>query len=158
MNRLVRSWERYTSRRKYQGPDGVVVEDRKFKMESPEMAERKKPQTEPVLDNSAAKANPKLEKSKVVKELSKEHYNNVIRFAKNASLERVNTLRTVTYNTLKRLQVKRNLKKAVSGIPKGSDHGDVGSLKTWMDSINRNDKKAVRQIVAIDATCVVRSK
>lgn len=122
------------------------------------MAERKKPQTEPVLDNSAVRDNPKLEKSKVVKALSKQHFNNVIRFIKKAPLERVLTLRTVSFNTLKRLQVKRDPSKVVVGIPKGSDHGDVGTLKTWMDSVTPKNKRAVKQIVQIDATCCARSE
>lgn len=158
MNHIVRAWNRSVSRPKYNGPDAVSVDDRKISLAEIEMAERKKPQTDPVLDNSAVNANPKLERTKVVTHLNKMHYNNVIRFIKRAPLDRVLVLREVTYNTLKRLQVKRDESKAVAKVPDGSDHGDVGTLKTWMDSLTKNDKKAIKQVVAIDATCVARSR
>lgn len=120
------------------------------------MAERKKPQTTPVLDNSAVAADPNTEASKVVRELTSECFDNVIRNIKTSGLDRVRSLKTVTRDNLKRLGTKPNAKKAVSGIPKGSDHLDIGTLKTWAESIAKHDKAAIAQLVAIDATCSSR--
>jgi hypothetical protein len=93
-------------------------------------------------------------------ELPENHFDTIIRCIKKFPLDRVDFLRNATFHTLKRLRVKRDLSKAVSGIPKGSDHLNVMSIVVWMSKISaRNDQteKAVAQIVAIDATCVARS-
>lgn len=158
MNQLVRSWDRYQSRPKYNGPDAVEIEGQKIQIERPEeMAQRKSPVTKPVLDNSALNEDKNLNRVKKQKELNKDHFQNVIRFIKRSSLERVNTLKTATEVTLKRLGRKRNLKKAVSGVPEGSDHADIGTLVTWLNRVDKSDKKAVDQVLAIDATCFMRT-
>jgi hypothetical protein len=90
--------------------------------------------------------------------LPKNQYNNTIRFVKNAPLERVKALKTATYNSLKRLGVKRDERRAKRKTPAGSDQGDVMSIVTWMDRVGPGDKAAVKQIVEIDATCCRRVK
>lgn len=115
------------------------------------MAERKKPQTDFVEDSSAADDTVLAEK-----ELQKGHFNNVLRFVKSAPLESVRPVRTETYNALKRLQVSRDFSKAKSGIPKGSDQVDVGTLVKWLRSIEKPNEKAIEQLVILDAVCCGR--
>lgn len=83
-------------------------------------------------------------------------FNNVIRYVKRAELDRVKSLRTATFNTLKRLGVARDPSKAVRGVPKGSDQGDMMSIFVWMDKTTPANRPAVRQVVAIDATATAR--
>ena len=89
-------------------------------------------------------------------ELNPQQFNHVIRQIKNAAIDRAKLIRTATHSTLKRLKVKRDVSKAVKGIPKGSDQGNVGTILTWLERIGPTDKKAIRQLVAIDATAVAR--
>lgn len=91
-------------------------------------------------------------------ELPRDHFNNVIRYLKNCSLDRVNNLRSATFAAMKRLGVQRDLDSAVKGVPNGSDQGDIRSIIVWMDKITKTDKKAIKQLVAIDATCVMRTE
>lgn len=89
-------------------------------------------------------------------------FDNVIRGIKISSLERAKQIRHVTYGELKRLGIKRNKSKAIKGIPKGSDQTNLGSTYTWMYSIKptkeNKQKEAIRQLVAIDATAVIRTE
>jgi len=90
-------------------------------------------------------------------ELPKGQYRSVIRLVKRANLGRAMVLKTATHNALKRLGVKRDPSKAVPGMPRGSDQGNIRSIIVWMDNVGPGDVKAVRQIVAVDATCVART-
>ena len=88
------------------------------------------------------------------------HFNTVIRYIKQERIDRVQTLRTITYTNLRRIGCKRDLTKAVKGIPKGSDHLNVLSIKEWMEKISgktEETEKAVNQVIAMDATAVVRT-
>lgn len=84
-------------------------------------------------------------------------FNNVIRVIKKSQVDRVKNIRQISFDTLKRLKVKRDLSKAVKGIPKGSDQTNVRAIIDWMNKVERKNKWAVRQVVAIDATAVVRT-
>ena len=90
-------------------------------------------------------------------ELLDTQFDNVIRQIKRSAIDRVKILRDSTFNTLKRLKVKRDLSKAVKGIPKGSDQGNMGDVRQWLKRIKPGDKRAISQLVAIDATAVVRT-
>lgn len=82
---------------------------------------------------------------------------NVIRAARNQPLETVVQLRTITYFTLRRLGVLRDLTKAhVGRVPWGSDHVDLGSLRDWMERLTKTDAAAIQQVVLLDATCTAR--
>ncbi len=85
-------------------------------------------------------------------------FNNIIRSIKRSSIDRAKQIRHVTYGELKRLGVKRNKSKVVKGIPKGSDQTNHGDAFTWMHSIEPGQKRAIRQLVAIDATAVARTE
>lgn len=119
-------------------------------MEYKKMAERKKPHVDPVMDNSFGN-----ESDKSISALSKPHFNNLIRYVKRSGLEQALNIRTATHATLKRVGARRDKSKAAQGIPKGSDQVDVGSLITWLNSVT-TDKKSIRQVVALDATCCAR--
>ena len=93
-------------------------------------------------------------------ELPDNQFNTVIRNIKQISIANVNFLRYHTFHTLKRLRVRRNLTKAITGIPDGSDHLNMQNIVVWMNkSAARTDQTelAVAQIVAIDATCCNRT-
>ena len=145
MNQITDTWK--PSQPDYL-PDGLQLDG-----EHRTMAPRKKPVTEPQMDSSQADTTEKWEHH-----LSKNEFNNVIRFIKNAPIVSINQLRTETWNNMKRLQVKRNLAKAPSGVPKGSDQVDIGTLITHLRSIQptKSNEKAVEQLIAIDAALCKR--
>lgn len=151
MNRIVETWNR-SQQPEYNGPDSVKIDGQEIQLEeNEEMAVRKKPHTEAILDNTP------MEKSKIIKELPKNQFDSIILSIKRATLPRVHEIRTITFNTLKRLKVKRDKTKAVNKLPKkGSHQVDVGSFKNWTDKITNIDKESVRQLIVIDATCVAR--
>ena len=154
MNQIVRSWNRSHNKLKYNGPDAIIVDDEEIILidSEEEMAARKKPQTEPVLDNSS-----KEKEAKKFVELSKEGFETVIKWIHVGTLHRVHAIRTSTHRNLKRLHVSRNKKKSISSFVKSrSDQVDVGTLVRWMDAIEVTNKLAVSQLVAIDATCCAR--
>lgn len=94
---------------------------------------------------------------KAMAELPKNQYRNVIRFLSEASLSNVLELKTITYINLKRLGVKRNLTKAIKfNSRRGSVQVDVGSIRNWLRLVTTKDKKAIAQLVAIDATACSR--
>ena len=95
---------------------------------------------------------------KVLKELLDHHFKTVIRWIKRSHVDHVKPLRVATHANLKRLKTRRDLSKAVKGTPKGSDQGDIQSIITWMRKINPGDTKAIEQLVAMDATTVVRTQ
>ena len=133
MNKFVRQWQRHYEKVRYDGPDAVVLEDAKVIL------------TEEGGSDMGVEV-----------KLPKQQFRNVIRQIKTADLNRVKVLRTATYNALKRLGVNRDPTKAVKGIPKGSDQGDVQSIVVWLAKVSPKDKQAVRQVVAIDATASQR--
>ncbi len=94
----------------------------------------------------------------IQKELGDQRFKDVIRMVKNVALMEVKDLRTATFRTLKRLEVKRNESKFVPGIPEGSDQHNVRTILVWLDKIKPGDKKAIEQLVAIDATATRRVK
>ena len=92
----------------------------------------------------------------VEKHLPDNQFNNIIRLVKMADLERVKHIKTATFLALKRLKAKRRVVNAKRKIPKGSDQVDIGSFITWMSKVQAVDKKAIEQIVSIDATACRR--
>lgn len=87
-----------------------------------------------------------------------QHFDNIIRFANTCSRDRGMALRSVTFAKLRKLGVPRNPSKAVSGIPNGSDQLSMKSITDWVDKIEVENKNAVKQLIAIDATLFVRTK
>lgn len=130
MNSIVAAWQKHEKTDKYSGPDSAMLLDVKFVLKEEEMP--------------------------VQTELPKNQMNNVLRLIKTASLDQVKALKTATYNELKRLGAKRDGRKAARKIPSGSDQGDIMSIVQWMSRVSPADKKAVDQIIKIDATCCRR--
>lgn len=115
-------------------------------------------QTAPVLDNSAAVADPNLEKSKIIWALSEENFNNVIRVIRKLSLDKVNVLGMATAAKLKELEINPDLSNAVEVTPKGSDQYDPSSVLKWIEGINPEDEDSIDQLLAIDATYRARAQ
>lgn len=89
--------------------------------------------------------------------LPKRDLNTVIRMILNGPRDRAEYIRNVTFRNLKRLGVERNLSKAHTKLPDGSDQIDIGSIVTWMDKIQPEHKRSVWQLIEIDATAVSRT-
>lgn len=116
------------------------------------MAERKKPQTTPVKDNSAGN-----EPNRYVRAMTTPQFNSVVKVLLSCELDRARQFRTASWTALKRLQLKRDLSKARKKVPKGaSDNYDAGTLVSWMNNIQANEKKAVQQLIVLDATAASR--
>ena len=90
-------------------------------------------------------------------EFSTHGLNTMIRQILHADKERVNWLRTATEQAMASLGVKRNLAKAVSKVPEGSDQCDLGSFVAWLKKITKNDTAAIGQLILLDATLASRS-
>lgn len=88
--------------------------------------------------------------------LPKNQYNNVIRLLRRADISTVLAIRNVTFVRLNEIGVKRDLSKAVEKTPNGSDQVDVQSVVQWIRSVTPDQKRAVWQLVEIDATACSR--
>ena len=129
LGRFVNKW-RVQKKPVYDGPDALVIDGIKLQFEEKNMP--------------------------VLVELNKAQYNKTIRMVKQAGIDRLKFVRTATYVALKRLGVKRDLTKAAKKTPYGSEQYNTGNLVAWLARVSSSDKKAVKQIVAIDATAVAR--
>jgi hypothetical protein len=89
-------------------------------------------------------------------ELPKNQFNNVIRVLKTAPIDRVRQIRTMTFKTLKRLEVERDFTYGIIKTPKGSDQVDVGAIVTWLNKIQPGEEAAIKQLLSIDATACKR--
>ena len=94
----------------------------------------------------------------IEKHLPENQFNNIIRMIKMGSMNVVKEIKTATFLALKRLGATRRPVNARKKIPAGSDQVDVGSFITWMNKVQASDKKAVEQIVIIDATACRRAE
>ena len=93
----------------------------------------------------------------VEKCFSDKAFNTIIRSIKRGSIGNAAEFKTATFYVMKRLGVKRNTAKVIKGkIPDGSDQIDIGSFVSWANKVLLTDRKAVRQIIAIDATACIR--
>lgn len=118
------------------------------------MAQRKRKDLGPHLDGNPSAADRRTRPL----ELPPGQFDNVVRAIKNGSRDAVLQIRQATFDNLARLGVKRNKEAAVAGTPAGSDNVDVQSVIAWMRKIPSKDyKRAVRQLVALDATAVART-
>lgn len=84
-------------------------------------------------------------------------FDSVIRLVQRSSVEKVLVLRAATLSALQKLKLKRDLSKAVAKTPAGSDQVDLGSVISWINKVQRKDTAAVAQLIALDATCTVRT-
>lgn len=91
------------------------------------------------------------------KEMLPGGFNSVIRMIHRSGTEQVLVVRAATLAALQRLKIKRDLSKAITKMPEGSDQIDLGSIVVWVDKIQRKDTAAIAQLVALDATCCSRT-
>lgn len=89
--------------------------------------------------------------------MTEQSVNNVIRMILNGRTSDAEQIRNATYNALRRIGAKRDKTKAVSSAPDGSDQVDVRSVVVWAGNVQSGYKKAIRQLVTIDATAVSRT-
>ena len=89
--------------------------------------------------------------------MPKNHFNNVLRLILRSDVTRVMVLRNATHAALKRLGAARDPSKAAKKMPKGSDQGDMMSIITWLQGVDKSDAEAVAQVVALDATAYSRT-
>ena len=101
------------------------------------------------------RATPKKPEQSVV--LDKGSFNNILRKLKSDGLDTVLFVRHATFVKLRELGVPRDLSKAVKSVPSGSDQSDWGSVVTWIKKIKGRDRRAIKQLVVIDATACSRS-
>lgn len=120
------------------------------------MANRRHPQTEPVLDNSAAVQNPDTESSRIVHYLGPAAFKRVIGHIKSCEMTTVSQIRHITFNRLKELGVSRDVSEAYSGKVEVPLCFDLMTILDWIKGISPDDTKSVGQLVVIDATCVSR--
>lgn len=130
MNQLVARWQVHERNRKPDTPDSAAIGEVKLLLQEEKM---------------------------IQKELPDNQFASVIRMVNSADRERVLALRNATFNTLKRLKLRRDATKAVTNLPAGSDHVDLMSLYVWLSKVEAADKAAVEQVVKIDATAVSRT-
>ena len=93
----------------------------------------------------------------IIIELSPGGFASVVRMVHRGDADKVQWIRTATYTAMQKLGIARDATKAIRKTPKGSDQFDTGSLLTWMNGLKITDKKAIAQLVALDATAVARS-
>ena len=89
--------------------------------------------------------------------LTKRQFANAVRMIKNCRPDTAKQFRQATFTALKRLGVKRDPTKAVNGVPSGSDTFDARWLSDWSEKIQPEHKRAIRQLIALDATVVART-
>jgi hypothetical protein len=118
------------------------------------MAARKKPETNPVLDNSGKGTDTSL----VQYVLPERHYNSVIRVVRRTEKQSViNQLGQAARDNLERVGKKPDAGKRVKRTPKNaSDQVDVQSIIVWMGKLTKGTKRANAQLIAIEATCSSR--
>jgi len=93
----------------------------------------------------------------IEKQLPPKDFNTVVRWIKTQSIERVKELVPLLTLTMARVGARPNFRRIVNGpAPAGSDQFDVGSIATWLRGVNKQDKWAIKQVVALDATIRAR--
>ena len=92
----------------------------------------------------------------VVVTMSRPQFKWVIRQIKTGKIDRVKSIEVGTLAAVKRLGVKRDPTKAVRGIPVGPDQGNVRTILDWLDRVKPENKRAIKQVIAIDATAAAR--
>jgi len=83
-------------------------------------------------------------------------FDNIIRMIKKVDSEKLDVLATAVTDTMSRLKFKRDVSKAVKGVPDGSDQTDIMSIVVWLKKVPRRNRVTKRQVVTIDATIASR--
>lgn len=117
------------------------------------MAPRKKPQTEPVLDNSEDLR----DLNNVIHEMNDVQFSGIIKQSLTVDKDAAQGLLNVTTERLKELGVEKDTTKAITDVPEyGSDQFDPGSFIDWVNKISPIDDNSIEQLLKIDATLRIR--
>ena len=119
------------------------------------MAQRKKPETKAQTQWANGTKAPQNVVPQVM--LSPNEFDTIIRGLKTGTMAQVNGVRQKSFDTLKRLGVKRDVTKVAKTPAGGSDQIDNMSIFNWMDKIEPVHTRAIKQLIVIDATAVARS-
>jgi hypothetical protein len=84
------------------------------------------------------------------------HFNSIIRQIKTSPFGVVEQFGLFAKEAMRRLRLKPDASKAVSGVPDGSDQTDIQSFAAWTRKIVKRDRDSKRQLVKIHATIVTR--
>ena len=120
------------------------------------LEKERKPEVNPVLDNSMEREFPAESKSKVVHAFGQPQLDTVLRNVLKRDISWTKQVLNQTFLTLKRMKVQRDLDEAITVVPEGSDHLDLRTLIEWSNSISVEDLDSVEQLVKIDATAKTR--
>jgi hypothetical protein len=116
------------------------------------MAPRKRPETNPVIDD------PNYEDlNNTLKELPKAQMRALVHLIYASPADRVRQLHSAAATTMKRVGMRR-AKGTVAKKPRGAapSNSDFQSVFVWMDKLEKGDKAAMDQVLAIHATCAAR--
>ena len=115
------------------------------------MAQQKrerKPDLGPHVPNTPNDADTDLD----VRTLPKQDLNNVIRFIKRGSVDSLAVMRAGLNEEMTRLGLSPNAGLAIAAMPEGSDQVNVRGVFEWAAKIQKGDRRAKAQLLAIDAT------
>lgn len=87
-----------------------------------------------------------------VRTLAKQDLNNVVRFIKRGGAESIIVLRAGLSEEMTRLGLSPNAGLAIAAMPEGSDQVNVRGVFEWAAKIQKGDRRAKAQLLAIDAT------
>lgn len=119
------------------------------------MAPRKNVPTTPTNPNDPASEADKIKQSH---KLPSDQFNRIVWAINALDASKAIQIGHGVKAALEALGVKRNLSKAVSGIPEGtSQQVNIQNVIRWTEKIRKGDRGAVRQLVALDATCAART-
>jgi len=96
------------------------------------------------------------EGSKILFELPERQFACVVRMINSCETKKLGPLLAAFAAKLDELGVRQNGRKAVSGVPEGSDQVDIGSVIAWCNRICSHQPDAIKQLVALHATAYVR--
>lgn len=117
------------------------------------MANRKKPETGPILDSKSD-----ADDRGVNLAMEPHQFNKIIRLIKHGDISRVIQLQAATAEHMQRLRKSRDLKKAVPGpAPEASHQVNIQDFVRWAERLTKRARRAVGQLVAIDATLHART-
>ena len=119
-------------------------------------SDRRVPHTAPVLDNDYENKRAKeasSQSSPYIHAYGNIQLSSVLRNINRRPVAFATDIVHKTWNTLKRLGLKRDLTQAVEGneIP-GSDNFEMAQFRNWCDTLDKDDEDSVDQLITIDAT------
>jgi len=88
--------------------------------------------------------------------LDKADFDTFARQIKRADAVYVAQLKVMATEAMQRLRLRTRLRKAVAGMPEGSDQLNSGAFQDWLNRVTREDAEACSQVQALHATILSR--